>query len=143
MIKQFTEWLNESKISPRHFAMEFIKDLENSRLTNAKFEDWWSVPGRDYDEHDIGYLENLERIERRKPAHSRYNGDVYYIELKVYKQSSHTVHTWELIILDTRTWKLRIPSESDMDCADEIRKIFGKLLKEHYPQEYHGQRYGI
>lgn len=142
MIKKYEQWVNES-LSERGQAVAraFIEKLKSAALEGGKFEDWWSVSGRDYDESDIAYLDSLERIERGKPEAHRYRGEVYTMEFKVH--TGPISHGYALGSLDTRDFKLHLNPSIGKELRPQIEEIYEEVLREHHPTEHTGRKYGI
>jgi hypothetical protein len=143
--------LLESAVSSRQeIADRFIQEIKDSDLGDpdsqvariaGKFEDWWSLSGRDYDEGDVAYLESLERMERRVPEEQRYKGDVYMFEFMKYITQYSTIY--RLASLDTRTMKLEINPDLKGIVQDTLEEIFDRILKEMKPGMHKGQKSGL
>jgi hypothetical protein len=150
MINDFKHWLaeNEGRISKQEFARKFIAALQEEFRTypakDAEFEGWWSVSGKDWDEHDVAYLDSLERVERKKPGESRYGGDVYMLEFQI--EFGNNTRVWRLSSLDTRDFSLTIDPDmkkSGIDLGERLQKVFDELLLKTHPGAYHGKQYGV
>jgi hypothetical protein len=144
MIKKYGEWLKESlQERGQRVAEAFIKNLKEPlfKLEGGKFEDWWRISGRDYDEADMAYLDSLERIERAKPEVHRLTGEVYMMEFKHFTGANS--HGYALASFDTRNFKLHINPSITGNFRKEIQEIFDKTLEKEFPEEHKGKKYGI
>ena len=150
--RSFREFLNESvTVDRKEIGKEFVKRLKTIDNKNpyGEFVDWWCVSGRDYDERDIAYLENLERMERNAPEEGRYVGEVFMVEFMVHLHPKggsglpSTQFTYRLISLDTRSLDLQFYSDIKGKLREEIQGIYDDVLREMKPGQLKGMKSGL
>jgi len=139
-MKDFISWLNEEKMSPINFILEFIEKVKEEKFSGVEFVDWWSISKRDFDERDVAYLDSLENVERRKPEELRHRGDVWFLEFKVTRGDAHF---YTLVSVDLKTWEFFVHKDRHQSFSEKIEKLYNEHLKTHYPQIYSGKKYGI
>jgi len=158
MIHNYDNWLNENLDLKTRFADIFLSKLKKelkqySNFTQefGKFDDWWSVSKRDYDDGDPAYLDSLERIQRNTPENQRFRGDIYYLEfhVKINLQTS----VWRLCRLDLTNFTIKIHEDlykyesakvKSNPLGEKVQQLFDDTIKEmDLTGTAHGNKYGI
>ena len=143
--------IESAGVDRKEIGKEFVKRLKTIDDKNpyGEFVDWWCVSGRDYDEYDIAYLENLERIERNVPEERRHVGEVFIVEFMVHLHPKggsglpSTQFSYRLISLDTRSLDLRINADIKGKIREEIQGIYDDVLRDMKPGQLKGMKSGL
>jgi hypothetical protein len=157
MIHTYDKWLNESSGMKLKIADAVIERLKRElKQYNSftqefgRFEDWWSISKKDYDDEDPAYFEALERIQRKTPENQRYRGDIYYLEfhVKINLQTS----VWRLCKMNLVDFTIKIHEDlykydsskiHTNPLGERVKKIFEETVLEMYPGAFHGSKFKL